>query len=205
MKVEDYLIMPNNRPSPPVKHCPFCGSLLVRQPLRNGCMESYADLRKRTYCNKECMKSAFRVNYLKPPKSPDASRCHSRRMVSPGACERCGKPNAKDVHHRDHNPMNNSPENLERICRKCHMKAHNPRGTCSICESPHSSKGFCNKHYHRFKKYGDPLFTRTNVPETKSPPTITPAVLAARAKTKKWEVSSSQLSANQRKARKEQS
>lgn len=35
------------------------------------------------------------------------------------------------------------------------------RGVCSIdgCESEHISKGFCDMHYRRFKKFGDPLMT----------------------------------------------
>ncbi len=33
---------------------------------------------------------------------------------------------------------------------------------CSIpdCGKPHNSKGLCKKHYARFSKYGDPLFTK---------------------------------------------
>ena len=33
--------------------------------------------------------------------------------------------------------------------------------TCSVnqCERKHNSKGFCELHYYRFKKYGDPLKT----------------------------------------------
>lgn len=31
--------------------------------------------------------------------------------------------------------------------------------TCSIsgCGKIHEAKGFCHSHYHRFKRYGDPL------------------------------------------------
>ena len=33
---------------------------------------------------------------------------------------------------------------------------------CKIkdCEEKHEAKGYCNKHYQRFKKYGDPLHTK---------------------------------------------
>lgn len=32
---------------------------------------------------------------------------------------------------------------------------------CSVagCDKPHDSKGFCSKHYERWRKHGDPLFT----------------------------------------------
>lgn len=36
-----------------------------------------------------------------------------------------------------------------------------PRG-CGVegCESKHNAKGYCLKHYQRFKQYGDPLFMK---------------------------------------------
>lgn len=36
--------------------------------------------------------------------------------------------------------------------------------TCSIkgCENKHNAKGYCQKHYVRFKKHGDPLYTKRN-------------------------------------------
>lgn len=29
-------------------------------------------------------------------------------------------------HHKDENPLNNSSENVEFMCRRCHLKHHNP-------------------------------------------------------------------------------
>lgn len=41
--------------------------------------------------------------------------------------------------------------------------------TCDIegCESPivHRTSGYCNKHYHRWRRYGDPTYTAVAAPE----------------------------------------
>ena len=31
---------------------------------------------------------------------------------------------------------------------------------CAICNQPHRAKGYCHKHYRRWKKYGDPHFKK---------------------------------------------
>lgn len=40
------------------------------------------------------------------------------------------------------------------------MTSDAPR-TCSICDKPHRSKGYCQPHYYRLGKHGDPLGGRT--------------------------------------------
>jgi len=61
-------------------------------------------------------------------------------------CSRCGKsgkPSTKKhrylhIHHRDENPFNNSPTNLEVLCVKCHIKHHllvNLGIICKKCSS----------------------------------------------------------------------
>lgn len=40
------------------------------------------------------------------------------------------------------------------------MTSDVPR-TCSICDKPHRSKGYCQPHYYRLGKHGDPLGGRT--------------------------------------------
>lgn len=39
-----------------------------------------------------------------------------------GACIRCGNPKA-ERHHKNGNTADNRPENIEIVCRRCHMKA----------------------------------------------------------------------------------
>ncbi len=75
-------------------------------------------------------------------------------------CQQCGSTNCLDVHHKDYDYTNNEPDNLILLCRSCHTKLHREK-FCIICGDKHSSLGFCNKHYIRFKKYGDPHYIKT--------------------------------------------
>lgn len=44
----------------------------------------------------------------------------------PTFCRMCGDEhkNRKDINHKDRNPWNNDPENLEHLCRECHRRQH---------------------------------------------------------------------------------
>lgn len=50
-------------------------------------------------------------------------RARARRKTPPGPCVVCGK-DGRDVNHRDRDPLNESVENLERLCKKCHCMQH---------------------------------------------------------------------------------
>jgi hypothetical protein len=52
---------------------------------------------------------------------PQAGRLRAQRWYPMQACECCGA-EGKDRHHRDGNPLNNAPENIAFLCRRCHMK-----------------------------------------------------------------------------------
>ena len=39
-------------------------------------------------------------------------------------CEICNRVGAGVVHHVDHDPKNNQPENLQSVCRDCHESHH---------------------------------------------------------------------------------
>jgi len=55
---------------------------------------------------------------------------HSLKKQYNWTCSKCGyKAHPKDrcnilVHHKDSNPSNNHPDNLEVICDNCHAKIH---------------------------------------------------------------------------------
>lgn len=51
------------------------------------------------------------------------SRAVRRFALADGPCTRCGAA-AQVRHHRDGNPHNNAPANVELLCRACHMKHH---------------------------------------------------------------------------------
>lgn len=52
----------------------------------------------------------------------EAKHRRAVRLYPLDKCNRCGKP-AIDRHHKDGDPGNNRPENVEPLCRRCHMKA----------------------------------------------------------------------------------
>lgn len=56
---------------------------------------------------------------------------HGRKMKnSGGCCNRCSKDLTNVTrgewcsHHKDHNRKNNTPDNLELLCKSCHQKHH---------------------------------------------------------------------------------
>ena len=56
-------------------------------------------------------------------KSEGTSRKEARALKPPGPCELCGALGT-DVHHKDRDPFNNAPGNLERLCGSCHKLKH---------------------------------------------------------------------------------
>lgn len=146
----------------PLKHCEHCGKQLERKRLPNGDLECLVHFNRRKYCDKTCMAAAFDAKPVKENPGWMTAHHHARKLVAPGPCAKCGKPDASDVHHKDDDWQNNSPENLERICRSCHIKEHRPKASCRLCGKPVKGLGYCDKHYQRFKKWGDPLLTKAN-------------------------------------------
>ena len=52
---------------------------------------------------------------------PKSGRSRAQRLYpNIGPCHNCGNPNS-ERHHLDGNPVNNAPENIVVICRRCHM------------------------------------------------------------------------------------
>lgn len=49
------------------------------------------------------------------------ARRRARRRKPLALCEECSIAPALDVHHRDGDPFNNTPDNLMGLCRRCHM------------------------------------------------------------------------------------
>lgn len=139
-----------------LKCCAYCGKLMERKRYTNGVLQSWNEYNRQKYCNRECMKKAFRK---KPHKGTSwmTVHYHARNLLSNGCCEICGSNKNVDVHHKDGNPQNNSKDNLMRVCRSCHNKIHRPHKTCVICGKKVKGYGYCEKHYQRFKKYGNPF------------------------------------------------
>lgn len=143
----------------PEKYCEYCGKKLERRQFSKK-KESIPLFLKRKYCDVECMRKAF-VKIGKRDSSYRSSHASADKIVylieqREKKCEVCGSTTNIDVHHKDGNHQNNVPENLLVVCRSCHLKIHHPKGKCSICGKPVKGYGFCDLHYQRFKKYGDP-------------------------------------------------
>lgn len=152
----------NRIKSDPEKYCQFCGKRMHRIRFDSGRLEDLSAFVRRKYCSRECMKKAFvKVGQNEQDIGPAHHSARKIKYLIQGAdmvCEKCGSTRNVEVHHKDGNYQNNSPENLMILCRSCHMKEHKPKGKCKICGKVcHISQGMCNKHYLRWKKYGDPL------------------------------------------------
>lgn len=147
-----------------VRYCAYCGKPMERKRLSNGELLSWNHYNRQKYCDRECMRAAFRAK-PKKGKSWEAVHKQARQLLPDGCCEICGSNKNVDVHHIDGNPQNNDLSNLQRLCRSCHIKVHHPYKTCSICGKRVKGYGYCNKHYIRFKKYGDPLMGAKGVME----------------------------------------
>jgi hypothetical protein len=93
------------------KSCAFCGKSLSR----------LSDVYRRKYCNKECMAKA----YTKKPTTKADGRWQAQHLFPNRKCERCGiEKEELHRHHRDSDPTNNMPENIQILCRACHNAVH---------------------------------------------------------------------------------
>lgn len=125
--------------------CVVCGATFRKKP---------HSLKK--HCSEECCSETRRLNALSRvdnpiiqsgPKNPNwkgdegtrsAMHYRARKILGDAPCAHCGGP-GEVVHHRDENPWNNEPTNLQRLCRPCHINHHrhellaargiNPEGT----------------------------------------------------------------------------
>lgn len=109
------------------RYCEYCEKQLERKRF-NGRLEDFTVFTNRKYCNRECMKR----DYLKIGDSHDQnySNAHTTArkinelILHKEVCEECGGTQNLDIHHIDSNWQNNNFDNLECLCRSCHMKEH---------------------------------------------------------------------------------
>jgi hypothetical protein len=104
---------------------------------------------------------------------PDTKRGRARRLYALGPCERCSAP-GYDRHHKDGDTGNNEPDNVEILCRRCHMQEdgrlaafaeawrrsptsrRTPSKPCRICgrEAKPLRRGRCNLCSDYFRHHG---------------------------------------------------
>lgn len=160
MNREDHLLQHTKQD--PKKHCAYCGKEMHRVRFVSGRLEDMATFMRRKYCNRDCMRRAYVKTGQDTGQLYRASHSSAEKLAylilgKEHRCEKCGSTKSIDVHHIDGNRNNNTPENIMVLCRSCHMKGHNTKGVCVICGEPMKGHGYCNKHYIRWKKFGNPL------------------------------------------------
>lgn len=117
---------------------------------------------RRVYCDRACMAAGM----VREDVSLAAHRWRAQRARGE-SCAECGTTEGLHAHHRDGDPSNDAPENIETLCASCHLKWHwrhgkksKPRAMCSVCGEPARKRGLCDRHFQRWKKYGDPRLTK---------------------------------------------
>lgn len=137
----------------PEKYCEWCGKKLERRPLASGYYEPLAYFNQRKYCSLKCSNTAAgKERESMPTESPKTSRQRARKIVPYCRCEICGKDGYTEVHHIDKNPLNNSPDNLIRLCKSCHSFQHAERAACVVCGLPAKGHNLCDKHWQAWRK-----------------------------------------------------
>lgn len=142
----------------PMKKCEHCGRLLTQRTSASGVVESPSRVVGRRFCNSKCFGAHKHSLPLKPTKAATTSRQRARTIVHVrAACEKCGDSDSVlDVHHKDANPLNNSPENLITLCRRCHKREHGGRSKCRLCDHVVQRRGLCAMHWERLRRLGKP-------------------------------------------------
>lgn len=158
--------MPSLPRAVPTRYCRYCRRQLHRK-LFGSRLEDRAVFLRRKYCDTTCMSLAFRK--IQPTLGALRKRAVRFRKL---ACEECGIQITLSIHHLDGNPANNDPLNLKTLCNSCHQKWHWAHGRinspnrrkalpCTACGQPSRRWGMCQKHFQRWKKYGDPHLSKT--------------------------------------------
>lgn len=100
----------------PTKHCKACGKQLARKRYGKR-LEDRGVFLRRNHCNQACANSRAEIQ-------ADSHRWKARQIKERKQCETCEEKSKLHVHHKDRNPANNSPENLQTLCASCHLRLH---------------------------------------------------------------------------------
>lgn len=150
--------MPRKKLPDPEKYCERCGKQLQRKRY-GGVLEDMGKFRSRRYCSLHCANSHGHRG-----RSFKTQHKISAKLRGPH-CESCGRtpenPRHLHVHHINGNWTDHHRENLRTLCAGCHLRLHTkPSPPCSVCGAKSRKGGMCQKHFQRWKKYGDPLLTK---------------------------------------------
>lgn len=108
----------HNRVPRVTRSCELCGATYETTPRL---------LARTRYCGRKCANAANarRRNRLKGEANPSyKSGIGIYRRQLKTECERCASTRFLLIHHRDENRENNTPNNLETLCKRCHQHHH---------------------------------------------------------------------------------
>lgn len=152
--------MPRTPKPDPERYCERCGKRLHRK--RYGkTLEDLTRFKTRRYCSLRCANSRGIHS-----KSSTSQHRISHSSVKE-RCESCGTDKHLHVHHRNQNWRDHKPENLITLCVRCHLHLHKrPDKICKCCSRKARRHGMCQKHFQRWKKYGDSFLTKQRLAGT---------------------------------------
>ncbi len=93
------------------KSCAVCGQTLYRRRY-GGRLEDLTVFNKRKFCSLSCANTRMVLT-----KHGYSWRARKYLKVS---CEACGSTRYRQAHHVDQNKANNSPANIQTLCKFCH-------------------------------------------------------------------------------------
>ena len=150
--------MPRKPKPDPEKYCERCGDLLRRKRYGTN-LEDMTRFLSMRFCSLRCANS-------RGIRSQSSGQQHKiSQDMRKTHCEQCGRVPEKSqhlhAHHINDNWKDHKPQNIQTLCVGCHLKIHTkPPTPCKVCGEKSRKQQMCQKHYQRWKKYGDPLLTR---------------------------------------------
>lgn len=149
----------------PIIYCMNCNQRIVRRRSPCGAEEPLFMFKKRKFCNSKCRGEHDRKINVNPTVGAMRYRQKADLMKNgmlKERCEICGSESNVEIHHIDKNPLNGEFDNLKFLCAICHGKTH--RRICPICgmDATGGSRGYCQMHYMRLLRHGDPNIVKKN-------------------------------------------
>ena len=147
--------MKNRRIVDPIKRCKRCGKQFWRKRY-SGRLEDRTGFLNRKFCSLHCanMRGLW-------GKSSTAHHRYSQKFRKK-RCESCGTRQHLHVHHINENWTDHRKKNLKTLCIVCHLQGPHKRISppCRVCGKKSRRRRMCQKHFQRWKKYGNPSLTR---------------------------------------------
>jgi len=150
--------MPRKAKPDPEKYCERCGVMLHRKRYGER-IEDMTRFLQRKYCSSHCAS-------LRGIRSKKIGPQHRiSQTLRKEHCEFCGKTPANrqhlHAHHINGDWKDHRPENIQTLCVGCHLNLHKRKcRLCVVCGEKARKRRMCQKHFQRWKKYGNPLLTK---------------------------------------------